>query len=210
MQIKKARFIMSAPEVKKIPQGFPEIAIAGKSNVGKSTLINSLANNYKLAKTSAQPGKTRLLNVYRFNDAFQLIDLPGYGYAQVTKSEVQSWAKMINEYFLYSQSLHHALLLVDIRHRPGEHDKMIAQFLREYQIPHTVVATKCDKVPKREWKKRCIDIAFDLQQDFADDIIPYSVPGKIGRDALLTRLDQALKTPVSVYEDTEPEEEDEE
>ncbi|MBC8530053.1 YihA family ribosome biogenesis GTP-binding protein [Christensenellaceae bacterium NSJ-44] len=199
LQIKKSSFITSAKGAEGIPKGFPEIAIAGKSNVGKSSFINYMANNYKLARVSGQPGKTRMLNVYRFNDAFQLVDLPGYGYAAVSKGEVKSWAGMVEGYFMYSHNLRHVFLLVDIRHRPGEHDKMIAQFLQQYQIPHTVLATKCDKIPKRDWKKKCMDIAFDLRQDFADDIIPVSAQNKIGRDQVLGRIAAVLAEPVEVF-----------
>ena len=179
--------------------GQPEFAFAGKSNVGKSSLINALMNRKAYARTSSQPGKTQTINFYHINDAFYYVDLPGYGYAKVSEEVKAKWGKMIERYLHLSRQLRYVFLLVDIRHRPGEHDKMIAQFLQQYQIPHTVLATKCDKIPKRDWKKKCMDIAFDLRQDFADDIIPVSAQNKIGRDQVLGRIAAVLAEPVEVF-----------
>ena len=154
MIIKKAKFQTSLAEFKDFPgQGLPEIAFAGKSNVGKSSLINALTHNSKLARTSSEPGKTRLVNFFLLNDSFYLVDLPGYGFARASKQEKEKWSGMIEGYLQKSENLRHVVQLVDIRHAPTEEDQMMTNYLRHYEIPFTVVATKADKLSKaqRSW-----------------------------------------------------------
>ena len=132
MIIKKAEFITSLDSLRTFPgQGMPEIAMAGKSNVGKSSLINSLCNNKKLARTSSEPGKTRLINIYKVNtDQMMLVDLPGYGFAKAPQAEKQKWAAMIEGYLAGSENLRHVLQLVDLRHEPTKDDVQMVKYLR--------------------------------------------------------------------------------
>ena len=151
MIIKKAKFLLSPSKFGGFPQqGMPEIAMAGKSNVGKSSLINSLTRHSKLARTSSEPGKTRLINYYSVNEEFLLVDLPGYGFARAPKSEQEKWSQMIEGYLTGSQQLKHVFHLVDIRHAPTKEDQMMTEYLRHYDIPFTVIATKADKLSKAQ------------------------------------------------------------
>lgn len=151
MIIKKAKFQTSLAEFKDFPgQGLPEIAFTGKSNVGKSSLINALTHNSKLARTSSEPGKTRLVNFFLLNDSFYLVDLPGYGFVRASKQEKEKWSGMIEGYLQKSENLRHVVQLVDIRHAPTEEDQMMTNYLRHYEIPFTVVATKADKLSKAQ------------------------------------------------------------
>ena len=151
MRITKSTFVRSLSTFGAFPgQGLPEIAMAGKSNVGKSTLINSLTHNSKLARTSAEPGKTRLVNLYLINSAFFLVDLPGYGFARAPKQEKDKWAAMIEGYLRGSEHLKRVFMLVDIRHAPTEDDQLMVEYLRHYDIPFSVIATKADKLSKAQ------------------------------------------------------------
>lgn len=147
MEIKSAEFITSMAEyTDRFPgAGLRQVAICGKSNVGKSSLINRLCRRNKLARTSSTPGKTRLINVFLLNGAFHLIDLPGYGFAKVDKQEKLRWGEMMQRYFTESKELCHVLHLVDIRHAPTADDVTMNQFLRQMGIPFTVIATKADQ-----------------------------------------------------------------
>lgn len=151
MRITKARFITSMSRFGPFPgQGAPEIAMTGKSNVGKSSTINRLCGQKKLAKTSSEPGKTRLINLYDLNEGkLILCDLPGYGFARVPQTEKNKWAAMIEGY-LCSGNLRHVLLLVDIRHEPTQDDITMVSYLRHYDIPFSVLANKCDKISKAQ------------------------------------------------------------
>ncbi len=145
--IKQAEFLTSAGKGSAYPAACPcEIAIVGRSNVGKSSLINAMCRNNKLARTSAQPGKTRLINFFLINRAFYLVDLPGYGFAKASKEEQKSWGALMESY-LASGRVTHLLLLLDIRHEPTEADRMMFRYLTYYNIPFTLVATKADKLP---------------------------------------------------------------
>ena len=149
MLVKRADFITSMKDYGEFAtKGCPEVAFAGKSNVGKSSMINKIANRNKLARTSATPGKTRLINVYQINQEVNFIDLPGYGFAKVSKTEKQSWGKMMQNYFATTEDLCHVFHLVDIRHEPTTEDKEMNLFLRQSGIPFTVIATKADKISR--------------------------------------------------------------
>lgn len=144
--VKQAEFVTSAGAGSTYPERLPcEIAIVGKSNVGKSSLINAVCRNNKLARTSAQPGKTRLINFFRINRAFYLVDLPGYGFAKASKEEQKSWGALMESY-LASGRVTHLLLLLDIRHEPTDADRMMFRYVTYYNIPFTLVATKADKL----------------------------------------------------------------
>lgn len=190
MIIKKSKFVISMAEFKSFPgQGLPEIALAGKSNVGKSSLINSLTNNSKLARTSSAPGKTRLVNFYQLNDEDMfLVDLPGYGFAKAPRQEKDKWAAMIEGYLERSQNLRHVLQLVDIRHTPTQEDQMMVEYLRHYDIPFTVVATKADKLSKAQ-RGRSIPVICRTLVVQPWEIITYSSEDGTGKEKLLELID---------------------
>jgi len=193
MEIKSAVFITSLSRYGEFPgRGLPQIAVAGRSNVGKSSLINSLCRVRGLAKTSATPGKTRLINVFLINNSFHLIDLPGYGYAKVSKKEQQSWGRMMEEYFSQAESLKAVLHLVDIRHAPSQGDRQMNAFLYANGLEFILAATKSDKLSRAQCGKMLPVIARDLAVQ-PWDIIPYSSQTGEGRDKLLARLEQSLK-----------------
>ena len=188
--IKNARFVASMARLQDFPgRGLPEIAMAGKSNVGKSSLINSLTGNGKLARTSAEPGKTRLINVYAVNDAMFLVDLPGYGFAKAPKEQRDGWAKMIEGYLRDSEYLRQVLCLVDIRHEPNLNDQMMVEYLRHYGIPFTVVATKADKLSKAARGRLIPAICRKLAVQ-PWEVLQYSAEDGTGREVLLELLDR--------------------
>lgn len=192
MEIKKAEFITSLAEYGPFPgKGLSQIAVAGKSNVGKSTLINKLCRRNKLARTSATPGKTRLINIFLLNDSFHLVDLPGYGFAKVDKKEKARWGKMMQDYFTGAEELRHVLCLVDIRHDPTEDDVTMNRFLREMQIPFTVVATKADKISRGARSKYLAPICRALLVQ-PWEIICFSGEDGTGREELLSRMEEVL------------------
>jgi len=150
----KVEFIRSYVSLDDLPrEGKPEVALVGRSNVGKSSLINALANRRRLAQTSATPGKTRMLNYYLVDDDFYLVDLPGYGYAKVSQGEKRKWARLIEGYLTERDQLAGAIQLVDIRHPPTADDILMWRFLAEIRLPAVVVATKADKISRGQWKK---------------------------------------------------------
>lgn len=189
MEIKSAKFVTSLASYGAFPgRGLPQIAIAGKSNVGKSSLINSLCRVKGLAKTSGTPGKTRLINVFLINENLHLIDLPGYGYAKVSKKQRDSWGDMMAAYFDTAEPLRGLLQLVDIRHEPTRDDVQMVDYLREKGIPFQVVATKADKLSKAQRQRAVMQIALSLQVQ-PWEILPYSSENGEGRAALLSQID---------------------
>ncbi|MCQ2457413.1 MAG: ribosome biogenesis GTP-binding protein YihA/YsxC [Clostridia bacterium] len=194
MEIKTAEFITSMADYGNFRgKGLPQIAVAGKSNVGKSTMINSLCRQNKLARTSATPGKTRLLNVFLLNGSFHLIDLPGYGFAKVDKKEKERWGVMMQNYFEQAEELEHVLCLVDIRHEPTQDDIQMNRFLREMGIPFTVIATKADKISRGARSKQLAPICRALLVQ-PWEIICYSGEDGTGRPELLHKIEEILAT----------------
>ena len=184
MIVKKSRFVTSLATLHPFPgQGLPEIALAGKSNVGKSSLINSFCHNAKLARTSSDPGKTRLVNFYLINEAFFLVDLPGYGFARAPKAEKEKWGAMIEGYLENSPNLKHVFQLVDIRHTPTQDDVMMIEYLRHYDIPFTVIATKADKLSKAQQSRSIPFICRTLVVQ-PWEILTYSSEKGTGREKL--------------------------
>ncbi len=195
MVIKKAQFITSLDAFRDYPGiGRPEIAMVGKSNVGKSSMINRLTNNGKLARTSAEPGKTRLINLFNLNDEIVLVDLPGYGFAKVSRGEKQRWAGMIEGYLAQSANLKRVLMLVDMRHQPTNDDVDMVNYLRHYGIPFTVAATKADKLSRAE-KSRSIPVICRTLAVQPWEVIPFSSEDGTGREKLLDLLDTLLPAP---------------
>lgn len=173
--------------------GVDEIAIAGKSNVGKSSFINFLANYNGLAKTSSTPGKTKLINYFSINNGeFMLVDLPGYGYAKVGEDEKKKWDKMIGSYLTSSEHLKGVIVLVDIRHEPTALDKQMIAYLHHYGVPFIVVATKSDKLSKAQIAKQKSVIANALSLGVAD-VTAVSSMKKEGKEAVLAKIENLLK-----------------
>ena len=170
--------------------GRPIIAVGGRSNVGKSSLINMLAGNGKLAKTSDTPGRTRLVNYFDFGE-FVLADLPGYGFAKVPKEEKNKWARLLEDFFA-TQKIALALSLVDIRHDPTADDKQMINYLYHYAIPFSAVATKADKLPKTRIKPALIAIAASLKLGI-DDIICTSAEKDVGKKEIFAAIEKAIK-----------------
>ncbi len=189
MEIKSADFVTSMAEYGPFAgRGLPQVAVAGKSNVGKSSLINRLCRRNKLARTSSTPGKTRLINIFLLNQQFHLIDLPGYGFAKVDKQEKARWGKMMQDYFEQAEELRHVLCLVDIRHEPTEDDKQMNLFLRQMGIPFTVIATKADKISRGARMKQLAPICRALLVQ-PWEIICFSSEDGTGREELLKLLE---------------------
>lgn len=174
----------------KIPDNpFNEVAFAGKSNVGKSSMINALLNRKSLARTSAQPGKTQTINFYNVNDAMYLVDLPGYGYAKTSASEKEKWGKMIENYLHTSKKLQAVFLLIDIRHDPSANDKMMYDWMVYQGFTPIIIATKLDKIKRSQIQKNVKAIREGLKVKPGTVIIPFSSETKQGRDELWEIID---------------------
>lgn len=167
----------------------PEIAFAGKSNVGKSSLINALMNRKALARTSAQPGKTQTINFYNINSAMYLVDLPGYGYAKVPESERAKWGKMIERYLHVSKQLKAVFLLVDIRHRPSANDKTMYEWIIYQGYRPVIIATKLDKLKRSQVQKSIREVREGLEMQSGDILIPFSAETKQGREEIWQVMD---------------------
>ncbi len=192
MYVKKAEFVISvADKTKILSHDLPEIAIAGKSNVGKSSFINTLTGNGKLARTSSEPGRTRLLNYFKINDELMLVDLPGYGFARVSDKEKRNWADLIDGYLLTSPNLYNVFVLLDIRHDAGEHDKALVNFLYHHNIPFTVIATKCDKLSRSAREKRRNELACSIGVGKENVILTSSLDG-LGRENVEKKIKSLL------------------
>ncbi len=175
----------------KIPDNqLPEIAFAGKSNVGKSSLINALMNRKSLARTSAQPGKTQTINFYNINDELYFVDLPGYGYAKVSQQEKEKWGKMIEKYLHRSKVLQAVFLLVDIRHEPSANDRQMYEWILANGYHPIVVATKLDKINRSQIAKQVKLVKQGLGVDKDTIVIPFSAETKQGREEIYALIDQ--------------------
>jgi GTP-binding protein len=193
MKIKQTDFVISAVKPQQYPAGaLPEIALAGRSNVGKSSLINCLINRKNLARTSSKPGKTQTINFYLLNEAFYFADVPGYGYAKVSKTLRATWVKMIDTYFRKRDLLRAVIHVIDMRHPPLAHDVEMSQFLRQQQIPLIVVATKADKISKGKIKQHLAVIRKGLGLTADDVLLPFSAQTKLGKDELWQEIEQYL------------------
>lgn len=173
-----------------------EFAFAGKSNVGKSSLINGLMNRKSLARTSQQPGKTQTINYYNVNDELYFVDLPGYGYAKVSQSEKEKWGKMIEKYLRTSKVLKTVFLLVDIRHDPSKNDQMMYEWILSQGFKPVIIATKLDKINRSQIQKQIKAIKNGLEVVEGTVVIPYSAVTKQGRDEIYDLID-------SFFEDKE-------
>ena len=196
MVIKKSSFVKGAADYKQcIVSDIPQIAVCGKSNVGKSSFINFLVNDSKLARTSKLPGRTRLINYFLINDGidgeFLLADLPGYGFAKVSDAEKLQWADLLEKYLAKERMLKHVFFLVDIRHDPTADDVVMYNYLFKNNVTYTIVATKADKLPKSQVKNRLRSIANFLKVG-EGNLIAVSSTAKTGKDMVLDRIDKVL------------------
>ncbi len=213
-QIKKSSYVKGVAQYKDcIVSDLPQIAVAGKSNVGKSSFINFLVNDSKLARTSKLPGRTRLINYFLINEnsaeEFLLADLPGYGFAKVSDAEKLKWADLLEKYLAKEQKLVHVFFLVDIRHDPTRDDVTMYNYLFKNNVPYTIVATKADKLPKSQVKNRCRAIANYLKVG-TDNIIPVSALEKRGKEQIFDRMEKVLTAfynPIVDDDDDQPIEE---
>ena len=193
MQINKSELEAVAVKPMQYPEpSVPEIAFAGRSNVGKSSLLNLLTRRKNLARVSGSPGKTRTINFYRINDEFRIVDLPGYGYARVSKSEYEKWGAMMESYLENREGLLKVIQLVDIRHKPSAQDVQMYDYLKYFNLDGIVVATKADKVSSNQRSKNILEIRKTLGMSKSDKIIPVSALKKSGHEALLDEIENLL------------------
>lgn len=203
MKIRSSEITMSAVHRHQYPtDGIPEIALAGRSNVGKSSLTNALLNRRNFARTSSTPGKTRTINFYLINKEFFFVDLPGYGYAKVAKSEKDKWGQVMERYLQDRDELCAIFLLVDIRHEPTADDKMMYDWIKYYGYDCVVVATKADKISRGQYLKHLSVIRKKLQLEKDEKIIPVSSSKKTGIEELWTEIvEQYRKHGYEITED---------
>ncbi|MDQ0351176.1 GTP-binding protein [Alkalibacillus filiformis] len=189
MKVNQAEIVMSAVSKAQYPEDrLSEIALSGRSNVGKSSFINKMIQRKNLARTSSKPGKTQTLNFYLINESFYFVDVPGYGYAKVSKREREAWGRMMEEYFTTREPLKAAVLLIDMRHPPTEDDLIMYDFLKYYDLPVIVVATKMDKIAKPKRQKHLKVIEDDLELEPEDVVIPFSAETGEGKDQVWGKI----------------------
>lgn len=194
MKVVKAEIITSAAKKEQYPQtNLKEVALAGRSNVGKSSFINTIINRRNLVRTSSKPGKTQTLNFYNINDVLCFVDVPGYGYAKVPKAEKDKWASMMEEYFESREELGLVMLIVDLRHSPTQDDIKMYHYIKHFGIPIVVVATKADKVKKSMKQKNINQIKIKMEMDLNDPIIAFSSETGEGKDQVWHYLTQYIK-----------------
>lgn len=193
MEIKQSEFIISAVSPRQYPvDNRMEIAFVGRSNVGKSSLINVLVNRKKLVKVSATPGKTRQINFFLINNDFYFVDLPGYGYAKVSKKEKESWGRVIESYLNGRRQLKKIVLILDCRHKPTADDITMYKWIKHYNYNIAIVVTKIDKVSKNQLYKNLKIIRYTLEMDDEDKILTFSALNKKGKDEILGVLESTI------------------
>ncbi|MFC5447287.1 ribosome biogenesis GTP-binding protein YihA/YsxC [Paenibacillus aestuarii] len=193
MKVNQAEFIISAVGPSQYPDdALPEIALAGRSNVGKSSLINRMINRKNLARTSSQPGKTQTLNYYKINQDLYFVDLPGYGYARVSKTQREQWGKFIENYLLNREPLKLVMQLIDLRHPPTKDDQAMYEWLRHHGVPVIVVTTKADKIPKSKWQKHAKVVRETLGMDKGEQPLLFSSELGLGKDELWDLIEKRI------------------
>ncbi len=194
MEYIDVKLIKTAVRAEQYPDTLmPEFAFVGRSNVGKSSLINCITNRAKLARTSSTPGKTATINFYEVADKYRLVDLPGYGYAKRSDAEKEAWANMINEYLSVRYNLVQIIQLVDARHKPSKDDITMIEWVRSHGYSPLVVATKLDKLKKSQIESNLTDIYNDLELNDESLLLPFSSETKVGKDELISILDDLSK-----------------
>lgn len=202
MKVHNAEFVISAVGPSQYPEdGLPEVALVGRSNVGKSSLINRMIERRNLARTSSQPGKTQTLNFYRIESKLYFVDLPGYGYAKVSKTKRAEWGKFIEKYLTERDKLKLIIQIIDLRHPPTADDLAMYEWLVYYELPVCLVATKADKVPKGKWQKHLKIIKEALGKRPEDRMVLFSSELGIGRDELW----EAIGLAAGLYEESSAE-----
>ena len=183
MKVTSSDIVISAVKPEQYPSDpIPEFALAGRSNVGKSSFINKMINRKNLARTSSKPGKTQTLNFYIINEALHFVDVPGYGYAKVSKTERAAWGRMIETYFTSREQLRAAIQIVDLRHPPTKDDISMYEFLKHHKLPVIVIATKADKIPKGKWQKHLKITRETLGLSKEDELLLFSSETGEGKD----------------------------
>ncbi|MDQ6599847.1 YihA family ribosome biogenesis GTP-binding protein [Bacillus salipaludis] len=194
MKVISADIVISAVKPEQYPEtDIPEFALAGRSNVGKSSFINRMLGRKALARISSKPGKTQTLNFFIINEVLHFVDVPGYGYAKVSKTERAAWGKMIETYLTSREQLKAVVLIVDLRHPPTQDDIMMYDFLKHYEIPCIIIATKADKIPKGKWQKHLKVTRETLDLDPNDHIVLFSSETGLGKDQVWSLLQSYMK-----------------
>lgn len=193
MKVHNVELVISAVRPAQYPEdGLPEFALAGRSNVGKSSFINKMIGRRSMARISSKPGKTQTLNFYKIEEQLFFVDVPGYGYAKVSKSSREAWSKMIEEYVTTRQILKAVIQIVDLRHPPSDDDCMMYDFLKYYNIPCIVIATKADKIPKGKWEKHKKMVRDELDMEAHDTMIVFSSETGLGFDAAWQEIERRM------------------
>ena len=193
MIVKNPKFEISAVGPKQYPSGnLPEIVLAGKSNVGKSSFINTMINRKSLARTSSEPGKTRQINFYNIDSKFYFVDLPGFGYSKMSHTEQEKVGKFIEEYLFNRKNITCIVLLIDIRHKPSENDVMMFNYIRSIGAPHIVIANKADKIAPTKVNSYVEDLRNHLQANSDDIILPFSSEKKVYTDTVWNELEKYI------------------
>jgi len=193
MVVKNAKLEATAVKPEQYPEkNLQEVVFVGRSNVGKSSIINSLANRKSLARVGSTPGKTRVINFYNIDDKLYLVDLPGYGYAGVSKTMKASWGNIVETYLNTRENIQLIIMLVDIRHKPTQDDKIMYEWLAANMVRHVVVASKADKISRSAIKPRLKEIKDALGVPDEVKIIPYSSENGVGRDELWTMIEESI------------------
>jgi GTP-binding protein len=192
MKVNQAEYVISAVGPAQYPEdGLPEIALVGRSNVGKSSLINKMIGRRNLARTSSQPGKTQTLNFYRIESQLYFVDLPGYGYAKVSKTKREEWGRFIEQYLTERERLQLIVQIIDLRHPPTANDIAMYEWMVHNDLPVCIVGTKADKIPKGKWQKHIKIIKENLGMRPQDAIVLFSSELGLGRDELWQVIEQA-------------------
>ncbi|PKG21667.1 ribosome biogenesis GTP-binding protein YihA/YsxC [Niallia nealsonii] len=194
MKVTSAEIVISAVKPNQYPESdIPEFALAGRSNVGKSSFINKMLGRKALARISSKPGKTQTLNFYLINEILHFVDVPGYGYAKVSKKEREAWGKMLETYFTTRDQLRAVILITDLRHPPTKDDVLMYEFLKHYNIPCVIIATKADKISKSQWQKhlKVTKETFDLSDK--DYLLLFSSETGEGKDKVWSLLQHLAK-----------------
>ncbi|MEZ0480615.1 ribosome biogenesis GTP-binding protein YihA/YsxC [Planococcus sp. SSTMD024] len=193
MKVHNVELVISAVRPAQYPETeLPEFALAGRSNVGKSSFINKLIGRKSMARISSKPGKTQTLNFYKIEEDLFFVDVPGYGYAKVSKSEREAWGKMIETYITSREQLRAVIQIVDLRHPPSKDDQMMYDFMKHYNIPCIIIATKADKIPKGKWDKHKKIVREGLDMEKGDPLIVFSSETGLGQEAAWQEIEKRM------------------
>ncbi|MDN7226989.1 ribosome biogenesis GTP-binding protein YihA/YsxC [Planococcus sp. N064] len=193
MIVNNVELVISAVRPDQYPEdGLPEFALAGRSNVGKSSFINKMIGRKSMARISSKPGKTQTLNFYKIEEKLFYVDVPGYGYAKVSKSEREAWGKMIERYITGREELRAVIQIVDLRHAPSRDDIAMYDFMKHFDIPCIIIATKADKIPKGKWEKHKKVVRQTLDMDKNDPLIVFSSETGLGKEAAWAEIEKRM------------------